>query len=100
MIFLGVSLLLGLGGLVLLLMELNSSLKDEIIILKDAFRDAERARAYYKMRYEVEKRVRANDADILDAIRIAMKVSHPDNGGSAEDFIKFRKLYNTFGGKR
>lgn len=31
--------------------------------------------------------------DIKEAVKFAMKKSHPDNGGSAEEFDKFRKLY-------
>jgi len=30
---------------------------------------------------------------ILDAVKIAMKVSHPDNGGKTADFIKHNELY-------
>lgn len=36
-----------------------------------------------------------NNQQILDAVKYAMKKSHPDNGGSAEDFKKFRDLYNS-----
>lgn len=32
--------------------------------------------------------------DVLDAIKVAMKASHPDNGRRSEDFIKYRDLYN------
>ena len=32
-------------------------------------------------------------SDVKDAVKYAMKKSHPDNGGSAEDFRKFRELY-------
>lgn len=28
-----------------------------------------------------------------EAVKYAMKMSHPDNNGNAEDFMKFRKLY-------
>ena len=33
------------------------------------------------------------DADIKEAIKYARDKSHPDNGGSDGDFIKFHKLY-------
>lgn len=33
------------------------------------------------------------DQEIIDAVKYAMKMSHPDNNGNAEDFMKFRKLY-------
>lgn len=31
--------------------------------------------------------------DTVDAVRYAMKHSHPDNGGNADDFIRFQKCY-------
>lgn len=30
---------------------------------------------------------------IIDAVFYAMKKSHPDNGGTEEDFIRFKKCY-------
>lgn len=36
-----------------------------------------------------------NNNQILDAIKYAMKKSHPYNGGNKEDFKKFRELYNS-----
>lgn len=33
------------------------------------------------------------DQEIIEAVKYAMKMSHPDNNGNAEDFMKFRKLY-------
>ena len=38
-------------------------------------------------------------SDVKDAVKYAMKKSHPDNGGSAEDFRKFRELYEEMEGK-
>lgn len=29
----------------------------------------------------------------IDAVKLAMKVSHPDNGGTNEDFIKYNEVY-------
>lgn len=29
----------------------------------------------------------------IDAVKLAMKVSHPDNGGKQEDFIRYREVY-------
>lgn len=100
MVVLGVMIILLLLGLIFLLVDLNGDLKNEIESLTKAYKEAKRALSYYKMRYEVEKRTISNEADLLEAIRVAMKASHPDNGGSAEDFIKFRKLYNNLGGRR
>ncbi len=31
--------------------------------------------------------------DTIQAVKYAMKHAHPDNGGNAEDFIKFKKCY-------
>lgn len=31
--------------------------------------------------------------DTIKAVKYAMKHAHPDNGGNAEDFIKFQKCY-------
>lgn len=31
--------------------------------------------------------------DVEDAVKLAMKVSHPDNGGNPANFIRFQKLY-------
>ena len=28
-----------------------------------------------------------------EAVKYAMKKAHPDNGGNAEDFMKFKKIY-------
>ena len=35
----------------------------------------------------------------IEAVKVAMKYSHPDNGGNSEDFIKFRHVYNVLIGK-
>lgn len=34
------------------------------------------------------------NSDIKEAVKYAMKKSHPDNGGSSDEFNKFRELYN------
>lgn len=33
------------------------------------------------------------DKDIRDAIKLARNKSHPDNGGSSDEFIRFQQLY-------
>ena len=35
----------------------------------------------------------AADADMLYAIKYAMKHAHPDHGGKQEDFIRFNEMY-------
>lgn len=32
--------------------------------------------------------------EVKEAVKYAMKSAHPDNGGDAKDFMKFRGLYN------
>lgn len=36
----------------------------------------------------------------IQAVRYAMKHAHPDNGGNAEDFMKFQKCYEELLNKR
>lgn len=33
-------------------------------------------------------------SEVKEAVKYAMKSAHPDNGGDAKDFMKFRELYN------
>lgn len=35
----------------------------------------------------------------IDAVKLAMKVSHPDNGGNNADFIKYNEIYQKLTGK-
>lgn len=35
-----------------------------------------------------------SNPQILETVKYAMKKAHPDNGGNAEDFNKFRDLYS------
>lgn len=48
-------------------------------------------RVVYK--YEIPK-------GTIDAVKLAMKVSHPDNGGNNADFIKYNELYQKITEKR
>lgn len=36
-----------------------------------------------------------SNKEIKEAVFYAVKKSHPDNGGSSKDFIKFKKLYDS-----
>ncbi len=40
------------------------------------------------------------DKDLEDAVKLAMKVSHPDNGGNPANFIRFQELYIRIKNKR
>ena len=48
-----------------------------------------RINTLYKMRLDRG----AVSKDVIDAVHYAMKKSHPDNGGKAEDFMRFKKVY-------
>ena len=37
----------------------------------------------------------ATDADMLYAVKYAMKHAHPDHGGNQEDFIRFNEMYKS-----
>lgn len=37
--------------------------------------------------------------DTISAVRYAMKRAHPDNGGSADDFMRFKKCYEELTGR-
>lgn len=37
--------------------------------------------------------------DVIQAVKYAMKKSHPDNGGNAEDFMRFQKVYEELTGR-
>ena len=96
--------------------------KEENLELKDMLYSIEENRNYYKMlsdnyydlntrlkrlNYILEEEVKIlktqpeaatqhinpADQEIIEAVKYAMKISHPDNNGNAEDFMKFRKLY-------
>lgn len=38
-------------------------------------------------------------SDTISAVRHAMKHAHPDNGGSTEDFMRFKKCYEELTGR-
>lgn len=49
--------------------------------------------------YGQTKIVREVPKGTLDAVKLAMKLSHPDNGGNKDDFVKYRRAYNILIGK-
>lgn len=65
-----------------LLME-NMQLKSAISAYRNAYGDG-----YWNHNSAAEI-----SKDTVDAVRYAMKKSHPDNGGNAEDFVRFKKCY-------
>lgn len=74
-------------------------LKNEIRILQDKVRKLEyennilkNYKSFFETSYKTATYI--YDNDIKEAVKYAMKKSHPDNGGSSDDFNKFRELYN------
>lgn len=75
----------------------NSRLKIEIIQKNTIIQNNN----VYIASLEQQLRARKNgsvthlNSDIKDAVKFAMIHSHPDNGGTQADFIKYRKLYES-----
>lgn len=69
--------------------------KSKILRLEDEILTLNSELIFYKNqvynRSSVDNTIINND--IKEAVKYAMKKSHPDNNGNAEDFDKFRKLY-------
>lgn len=72
------------------------SLKFDIELLKGRINSYKAQYEYMRNTLEtIDKYKVNNNQQIIDAIKYAIKKSHPDNGGNAEDFKKFRDLYNS-----
>lgn len=72
------------------------SLKFDIELLKGRINSYKAQYEYMRNALEtIDKYKVNNNQQIIEAIKYAMKKSHPDNGGNAEDFKKFRDLYNS-----
>lgn len=46
-------------------------------------------------KYNTLRHKKSIDTEIINAVRYAMKQSHPDKGGNSEDFIRFNNLYRS-----
>lgn len=99
-----------LGGLLTLVLEQwikikelkrwNQIAENEIKITKDMYGHQI---SMLKNQIELMERARKHNSiylrenfvsdDIVSAVKYAMKHAHPDNGGNAEDFMKFKKCY-------
>lgn len=64
----------------------NSIIKHNNEVIEGMERNAK----FYSPFHGVKRNV---SQDEIDAVRYAMKHAHPDNGGNAEDFIRFQKCY-------
>lgn len=51
----------------------------------------------YMLMKEARRNIKCENSNVspntIQAVKYAMKHTHPDNGGNAEDFIKFQKVY-------
>lgn len=62
--------------------------------------NAECKRMLYQYRKrEEESTNRSIPQGTISAVRYAMKHAHPDNGGNAEDFVRFKKCYEELVGR-
>lgn len=62
---------------------------------EEMYHVAEQRAIMYKNKYQTAMSLYSTQeipAGTLDAVRYAVKKSHPDNGGKAEDFIKFNEI--------
>ena len=91
-----VLLLIEMCGLISSKNKKIESLKFDIELLKGRINSYKAQYEYIRNALEtIDKYKVNNNQQIIDAIKYAMKKSHPDNGGNAEDFKKCRDLYNS-----
>lgn len=78
----------------------NSMLKAELLRKNEEIQS--RNMYISSLKYQLMTRTSSSSIyssdDIKDAVKFAMIHSHPDNGGTQEDFIKYRKLYKNISG--
>ena len=65
----------------------------------DLYNDALSKICFYDSYFKQPNQPKVTD-DILDAVKYAVIKSHPDNGGNAEDFVKFQKCYQALKNKQ
>lgn len=64
----------------------NSIIKHNNEVIEGMARNASQYSQLAYMKRDISK-------DEIEAVKYAMKKSHPDNGGNAEDFMRFQKVY-------
>lgn len=74
----------------------NEELKKEILSVRSQLNIERSVNKLLKI--QINSHEVKYDKDLKDAVFVAMKVSHPDNGGQQEQFVKFRKLYESMKG--
>ena len=97
MILLSIILLILLCGMVLDKNKKIENLEFDIELLKGIIKSYKEQYDFLKNKIITMNNYNKvnNNHQILEAVKYAMKKSHPDNGGNAEDFKKFRDLYNS-----
>ena len=74
------------------------TLTDEVRTLKVEKSNLYDIAEYYKNKSK-ENNPNLIPKGTIEAVKEAMKRSHPDNGGNPEDFRMYRRAYNVFMGK-
>lgn len=65
----------------------NHKLQIRVSVLRDDITALRKENVAHVQRYK-------ESPEVKEAVKYAMKSAHPDNGGDAKDFMKFRELYN------
>lgn len=65
----------------------NHKLQIRVSVLKSDITALRKENVAHVQRYK-------ESPEVKEAVKYAMKSAHPDNGGDAKDFMKFRELYN------
>lgn len=65
----------------------NHKLQIRVSVLRDDITALRKENVAHVQKYK-------ESPEVKEAVKYAMKSAHPDNGGGAKDFMKFRELYN------
>ena len=65
----------------------NHKLQIRVSVLRDDITALRKENVAHVQKYK-------ESPEVKEAVKYAMKSAHPDNGGDANDFMKFRELYN------
>lgn len=71
----------------------NHKLQIRVSVLRDDITALRKENVTYAQQSR-ETFLSKKSPEIKEAVKYAMKSAHPDNGGDAKDFMKFRELYN------
>ena len=71
----------------------NHKLQIRVSVLRDDLTALRKENVTYAQQNR-ETSLSKESPEIKEAVKYAMKSAHPDNGGDAKDFMKFRELYN------